>query len=770
MDFNSWFSSNVSIKRKLLLITVFILVIVSVFTWISISSLSAYKQANSDYRNEVAARIGLLNNLRYQLGYNGAIHQFKNYVLRGQLKDKDAASEHFKEAKIVIAQYKSLNLTIAEKHALNAVDRVITEYQSKLFQMPVEYHRRLTVTQIDDQVKVNDEPAIHALNNLEHTAKERESDQLHRVNALFSEMRWKVLTATITIFLASIVCLTWLYLTLTRRLKQFARYSEKMRDGVYNHDEGLNETLSWEGDELNEIATNLESIIELLKCEKERAEDSSKAKTEFLAVVSHEIRTPMNGVLGIAQLLQKTDLSDSQRNHLVNLHESGEHMMTLLNEILDYSKIEQGKFDLDCQPFAFTHLMGSVSSIYQSLAEEKGIDLYIDNKVDHERWVFGDKARVRQIMFNLLNNAIKFTEKGFIELQTSEQIKGDRIDLIIQLKDTGIGMSPDTLTKLFNPFEQADSSTTRKFGGTGLGLSIVSRLINQMGGEINVASELDMGSCFTVILPLSLAKPQLTVVKDYRPLNYNGLKALIVEDNRLNGMVLQSMLKQCGFITECIENGALAHKLAQEKVFNLILMDNHMPVMDGVEATYMIRQDSLNKNVLILGCTADLFKETRDKMKQAGVDDLIAKPVVERELHETLSNYANKLFPNGILYKPSLDTEKHIDTDSVDVNLIMRKNAVAFDVMPVFINSVIEEALSAVTELNIAQQNQELDAIVRSANILSVLFEKVALPGMVVLADLVAKQVKIDDQQIHQLFELTHQWLDELCLIAEECG
>ncbi|PKF79387.1 hypothetical protein CW749_11770 [Vibrio sp. vnigr-6D03] len=770
MDFNSWFSSNVSIKRKLLLITVFILVIVSVFTWISISSLSAYKQANSDYRNEVAARIGLLNNLRYQLGYNGAIHQFKNYVLRGKLKDKDGASEHFKEAKIVIAQYKSLNLTIAEKHALNAVDRVITEYQSKLFQMPVEYHRRLSVTQIDDQVKVNDEPAIHALNNLEHTAKERESDQLHRVNALFSEMRWKVLTATITIFLASIVCLTWLYLTLTRRLKQFARYSEKMRDGVYNHDEGLNETLSWEGDELNEIATNLESIIELLKCEKERAEDSSKAKTEFLAVVSHEIRTPMNGVLGIAQLLQKTDLSDSQRNHLVNLHESGEHMMTLLNEILDYSKIEQGKFDLDCQPFAFTHLMGSVSSIYQSLAEEKGIDLYIDNKVDHERWVFGDKARVRQIMFNLLNNAIKFTEKGFIELQTSEQIKGDRIDLIIQLKDTGIGMSPDTLTKLFNPFEQADSSTTRKFGGTGLGLSIVSRLINQMDGEINVASELDMGSCFTVILPLPLAKPQLTVVKDYRPLNYNGLKALIVEDNRLNGMVLQSMLKQCGFITECIENGSLAHKLAQEKVFNLILMDNHMPVMDGVEATYMIRQDSLNKNALILGCTADLFKETRDKMKQAGVDDLIAKPVVERELHETLSNYANKLFPNGILYKPSLDTEKHIDTDSVDVNLIMRKNAVAFDVMPVFINSVIEEALSAVTELNIAQQNQELDAIVRSANILSVLFEKVALPGMVVLADLVAKQVKIDDQQIHQLFELTHQWLDELCLIAEECG
>lgn len=479
---------------------------------------------------------------------------------------------------------------------------------------------------------------------------------------------------------------------------------------------------------MNEIATNLESIIELLKCEKERAEDSSKAKTEFLAVVSHEIRTPMNGVLGIAQLLQKTDLSDSQRNHLVNLHESGEHMMTLLNEILDYSKIEQGKFDLDCQPFAFTHLMGSVSSIYQSLAEEKGIDLYIDNKVDHERWVFGDKARVRQVMFNLLNNAIKFTEKGFIELQTSEQIKGDRIDLIIQLKDTGIGMSPDTLTKLFNPFEQADSSTTRKFGGTGLGLSIVSRLINQMGGEIKVASELDMGSCFTVILPLPLAKPQLTVVQDCRPLNYNGLKALIVEDNRLNGMVLQSMLKQCGFITECIENGALAHKLAQEKVFNLILMDNHMPVMDGVEATYMIRQDSLNKNALIIGCTADLFKETRDKMKQAGVDDLISKPVVERELHETLSNYANKLFPNGILYKPSLDTEKHIDTDSVDVNLIMRKNAVAFDVMPVFINSVIEEALSVVTELNIAQQNQELDAIVRSANILSVLFEKVALP------------------------------------------
>ncbi|MBD1559411.1 response regulator [Vibrio sp. S9_S30] len=770
MAFNSWFSSHVSIRRKLWLITVFILAIVSIFTWISISSFSAYKQANSDYQSEASTRIDLLNNLRYQLGYNGAIHKFKNYVLRGKLKDKDAANAYFKEAKRVIAQYKSLNLTIMEESALNAVDRVITEYQSKLFQMPVEYHKQLSVTQLDDQVKVNDEPAIHALNNLEHTAKMRESTQLQRMNALFSEMRWKMLTATITIFLASIVGLTWLYLTLTRRLKQFACYSEKLRDGVYNHDEEPNDPLSWEGDELNEIASNFERIIELLKFEKKRAEDSSKAKTEFLAVVSHEIRTPMNGVLGIAQLLQKTDLSDSQRNHLVHLHESGEHMMTLLNEILDYSKIEQGKFELDCQPFSFTHVMGSVSSIYQALAEEKGIDLYIDNKVDHERWVFGDKARVRQIMFNLLNNAIKFTEKGFIELQISEQIKGERICLNIQLKDTGIGMDPDTLSKLFNPFEQADSSTTRRFGGAGLGLSIVSRLIDQMGGDIIVVSELDMGSCFTVTLPLLLAKPQLTVVKDDRHINYNGLKALIVEDNRLNAMVLQSMLRQYGFITECIENGALAYELAKKKAFNVILMDNHMPVMDGVEATYLIRQDSQNKNALILGCTADSFKETRDKMKQAGADDLIAKPVVERELHETLTHYANKLFPNGVLYKPSLDTEKQIDTDSVDVDLIMRKNAIAFDVMPAFINGVVEEVLSAVTDLNTAQQNQELDEIVRSAKTLSELFEKVALPGMVVLADLVSKQSSIDDQQINQLFEFTNLWLDELCLIADECG
>ncbi|CCO44428.1 putative TWO-COMPONENT SENSOR PROTEIN HISTIDINE PROTEIN KINASE [Vibrio nigripulchritudo SOn1] len=770
MQFNSWFSANSSIKRKLWLITVFILAVVSVFTWISISSLSAYQQANTEYREEVSSRINLLQQLRYQLGYDGAIHQFKNYVLRGKNKDRDASLERFKQAKLVIAEYKTLNLTISEKHALEAVDRVITEYQSKLFQLPVEYHQSLTIDQIDDQARVDDEPAIHALNNLEHTAKDREAEQLTKVNALFSEMRWKVVIATIVIFLVSIVCMTWLYRTLTRRLKQFAQYSEKLQKSVYHHEPAQNETLSWEGDELNEIAGNLEKIIELLRCEKDRAEQSSRSKTEFLAVVSHEIRTPMNGVLGIAQLLQKTDLSDSQRSHLQNLHESGEHMMTLLNEILDFSKIEQGKFELDNHPFAFTHLMGSVSSIYQSLAEEKGVDLYIDNKVAPDRWVNSDKARVRQVMFNLLNNAIKFTEKGFIELKVEEQIEGEKTVLTVSIKDTGIGMSEETLKRLFNPFEQADSSTTRKYGGTGLGLSIVFRLVKQMGGDIKVASELEMGSCFTVTMPLALAEPQLAVVQDTRPLNYNGLTALIVEDNRLNAMVLQSMLKQCGFVTECIENGELAYELTKTKTFNLILMDNHMPVKDGIEATYLIRQDSLNKNTLILGCTADLFKETRDKMKQAGVDNLIAKPVVERELHETLSSYAEKLFPNGIIYKQTESANTHADTDTVDINLIMRKNAVAYDVMPVFINNVIEEALSAVTDLNTAQQNQDLENITASAKVLSSLFEKVALSGMVVLADLVAKQKKMDDQQINQLFELTHQWLDELCLIAEECG
>jgi signal transduction histidine kinase/CheY-like chemotaxis protein len=528
-----------------------------------------------------------------------------------------------------------LSITISENHALEAVDRVITEYQNKLFQLPVEYHQSLTIDQIDD------EPAIHALNNLEHTAKDREAEQLTKVNALFSEMRWKVVRATIVIFWVSIVCMTWLYRTLTRRLKQFAQYSEKLQKSVYHHEPAQNETLSWEGHELNEIAGNLEKIIELLRCEKDRAEQSSRSKTEFLAVVSYEIRTPMNGVFGIAQLLQKTDLSDSQRSHLQNLHESGEHMMTMLNEILDFSKIEQGKFELDNHPFAFTHLMGSVSSIYQSLAEEKGVDLYIDNnnkvKVAPDHWVNSDKARVRQVMFNLLNNAIKFTEKGFIELKVEEQVEGEKTVLTVSIKDTGIGMSEETLKRLFNPFEQADSSTTRKYGGTGLGLSIVFRLVKQMGGDIKVASELKMGSCFTVTMPLALAEPQLTVVQDTRPLNYNGLTALIVEDNRLNAVVLQSMLKQCEFVTECIENGELAYELTKTKTFNLILMDNHMPVKDGIEATY-----------LILGGTADLFKETRDKMKQSGVDNLIAKPVVERELHETLSSYAESCSRMGL--------------------------------------------------------------------------------------------------------------------------
>ena len=277
------------------------------------------------------------------------------------------------------------------------------------------------------------------------------------------------------IFLACLISLAWVYRSVLGRISQFADYSK----AVQRNSDLAGEEQQW--DELGEIAENYRCVIELLGKEKAKAEASAQSKSAFLATVSHEMRTPMNGVLGIAQLLEKTELTTEQRAHLRTLYESGEHMMTLLNEILDFSKIEEGKFELDRAPFAMSSILGSIQSLYYTLAKEKGLELHLKSNVPVARWYQGDKARLRQVLFNLLNNAIKFTPKGYVEVAFNESMQGERVRLDIEVRDTGIGMSQETQARIFNPFEQADTSTTRNYGGTGLGLSIVKKIDSTNG-------------------------------------------------------------------------------------------------------------------------------------------------------------------------------------------------------------------------------------------------------------------------------------------------
>ncbi|MGR5176900.1 ATP-binding protein [Vibrio parahaemolyticus] len=398
-------------------------------------------------------------------------------------------------------------------------------------------------------------------------------------------------------------------------------------------------------DEIRYLIDTFNQKTVYLDRERIKAQASTKAKTAFLATLSHEIRTPMNGVLGTAQILLKTDLNLEQRKLLKTLYDSGDHMMSLLNEILDYSKIEQGHLELAKSAFPLTSIIGSMHSVYHTLCNEKGLRFNVFSHVDEHRWYKGDKARLRQILFNLLNNAVKFTSQGSVDVVLSEEVRGDSNLLTIRVKDTGIGIPKEAQERIFKPFEQAESSTTRRYGGTGLGLSIVREIAHCMGGEVTLHSQEGIGSEFIVSVLLKRCRPETLDIHIERNLDYRGLKALIVEDNRTNTIIIETFMKRKGFSTYAVENGEEALKAVSTQTFDLVLMDNHMPVMDGVEAISGIRNMvGKEKDTLIFGCTADVFKETRERMLRAGADYIVGKPIDERVLDDALYQFANKLF------------------------------------------------------------------------------------------------------------------------------
>lgn len=398
-------------------------------------------------------------------------------------------------------------------------------------------------------------------------------------------------------------------------------------------------------DEIRYLIDTFNQKTVYLEAEKIKAQASTKSKSIFLATLSHEIRTPMNGVLGMAQILLRGDLKPQQRKQLKSLYESGEHMMSLLNEMLDFSKFEQGHMELDNSKFPLEFIIGSVTSVYSSLCHEKGLQFKVYSEVPANRWYFSDKARIRQILFNLLNNAVKFTSRGFVEVFFSEVKLDGQLYLSIRVRDTGIGIEKAAQEKIFRPFEQAESSTTRRFGGTGLGLAIVKQIAELMEGTVSVNSKVDIGTSFQVNLKIDVCEPELVESNHSRHLSYSGLKVLIVEDNRTNTMIIETFMKNKGFECECVENGELAIQAVANGQFDLILMDNHMPVKDGVEAIHSIRQlEGPQSQVLILGCTADVFKDTRESLLNAGADSIVAKPINAGELDDALYKHINKLY------------------------------------------------------------------------------------------------------------------------------
>lgn len=383
-----------------------------------------------------------------------------------------------------------------------------------------------------------------------------------------------------------------------------------------------------------------------LRRAKELAEDAAATKASFLATMSHEIRTPLNGVIGTATLLSDTRLDETQQQYVTTLKRSAEVLLSLINDILDFSKMDAGKLQLESTPFSLNVLLHDLDSMFHDQFQQKGLKAYYQLDPQLPQWLLGDEHRLRQVMINLIGNALKFTEQGgvFVRVQLLEQHDQHQSLIRFSVKDTGIGISPAAQARLFEAFTQADSSTTRQFGGTGLGLTISKKIVELMQGHLQVTSTEGKGSQFFFDIRLTKTDCPVTQAPSAAPIsqaNPHDKYLLLVEDNKINQLVAGKFLQKFGYQYDIAENGAQALERMQTKAYDAILMDCQMPVLDGFEATKRIRllEQSSQRHVPIIGLTANALEGDREKCLACGMDDFTTKPIKIDELEAKLKQW-----------------------------------------------------------------------------------------------------------------------------------